>query len=104
MLNEMRLGRVSQNTATTFRALSREVQYNDDVEPTCLYTMRDFVFEENSRRLKALEGEEKWLKAKDISGRESGPESREIYPNSSTLCGLLNKVLKCHITHVVPVT
>ncbi|KAH9921473.1 uncharacterized protein B0H18DRAFT_880188, partial [Fomitopsis serialis] len=56
MLNEMRLGRLSQSTMMAFRRLSRRVVYHDDIEPTDLFPTRRQVYGANHTRLEQLQG------------------------------------------------
>lgn len=59
MLNEVREGRVSDETETKLKALSREPVYpNDGISATHLYPLRSQVDEENQRRLDELPGKE----------------------------------------------
>lgn len=70
MLNEVRLGKLSPNTITTFNSLSRELVYDDTViEPTRLYPLREQVDAYNSERLEKLSGDVKTYRAGDW-GRE----------------------------------
>jgi len=39
MLNEMRLGKISDETVRAFKQLSREVVYNDNITTTELYVL-----------------------------------------------------------------
>lgn len=57
MLNEMRLGRVSEQTVQTFKSLSRPLQFNDDFEATELFPLRSEVDRSNEMRLRHLPGE-----------------------------------------------
>jgi ATP-dependent DNA helicase PIF1 len=79
----MRLGKVSSLGWSIFRAIEREVQYDDDIKPTELWVsiMRDerltksfdrfplrcHVEEANNTRLAALHGEEQTYYAKDVA-------------------------------------
>lgn len=54
MLNEMRFGRLTPKSIASFKALTREVQYNDNVTPTVLYPRREDVDRANSTELAKL--------------------------------------------------
>lgn len=56
MLNEMRLGRISDKTIQTFKALSRPIAYDDGLDVTELFPTRQEVERSNSTRLSALPG------------------------------------------------
>ncbi|KAK6065082.1 mitochondrial dna helicase [Seiridium cupressi] len=57
MLNEMRLGRVSEDTVQTFKSLSRPLVYDDGLNATELFPTRQEVDRSNETRLRALPGE-----------------------------------------------
>ncbi|ROW12285.1 hypothetical protein VMCG_00524 [Cytospora schulzeri] len=57
MLNEMRLGRISDQTVTTFKQLSRPLHFDDGLEVTELFPTRQEVENSNQRRLRDLPGE-----------------------------------------------
>lgn len=65
MLNEMRLGRVSEETVETFRSLSRRLEYNDGITATELFPTRNEVESSNMMRLRALPGEVRTFAAQD---------------------------------------
>lgn len=56
MLNEMRLGQISQQTVDTFKRLSRPLEFNDGVESAELFPTRAQVDGSNERRLRELPG------------------------------------------------
>ncbi|OAA60504.1 mitochondrial DNA helicase [Niveomyces insectorum RCEF 264] len=56
MLNEMRLGRISEQTVQIFKSLARPLQFNDGLEVTELFPTRTEVESSNERRLRALPG------------------------------------------------
>lgn len=56
ILNDMRFGQLSGAAIETFRTLTRRVTYNDDIEPTELFALRNEVDGANSARLKNLNG------------------------------------------------
>ena len=57
MLNEMRLGTLSQASIQKFRALQRKPQFDDNMEPTELFPKREQVDRANNTRLYALPGQ-----------------------------------------------
>lgn len=65
MLNEMRLGRVSEDTIQTFRKLSRRLEYDDGISATELFPTRQEVESSNLTRLRALPGEVRTFPAID---------------------------------------
>ncbi|KAK5989155.1 ATP-dependent DNA helicase PIF1 [Cladobotryum mycophilum] len=56
MLNEMRLGQISQATVEAFRALARPLQFDDGVESAELFPTRAQVDGSNERKLRELPG------------------------------------------------
>ncbi|KAI0374521.1 hypothetical protein BV20DRAFT_936111, partial [Pilatotrama ljubarskyi] len=70
MLNAMRFGRLDAKTTAEFRKLSREVRYDDGIEPTELYPTRAEVESANSSRLKKLPGNNCIYEARDLPGRD----------------------------------
>ncbi|KXX73120.1 ATP-dependent DNA helicase PIF1 [Madurella mycetomatis] len=56
MLNEMRLGKISEKTIRNFQALSRPLDFDDGLEVTELFPTRNEVETSNQRRLNALSG------------------------------------------------
>lgn len=56
MLNEMRLGKISDHTVRTFKSLTRPLQFDDDIETTELFPTRMEVDASNQRRLRDLGG------------------------------------------------
>ncbi|KAH9853029.1 hypothetical protein C2E23DRAFT_702041, partial [Lenzites betulinus] len=77
MLNAMRFGRLSDQTARAFSGLSREVQYDDGIEPTELYPTRAEVESANSSRLRKLAGVDLVFYARDLPGLD---EQGKPYP------------------------
>jgi ATP-dependent DNA helicase PIF1 len=57
VLNEMRLGKVTDQALQTFQALSRPLAFNDGIEMTELFPTRAEVESANLTRLRALPGE-----------------------------------------------
>ncbi|GAB1320338.1 DNA helicase [Madurella fahalii] len=56
MLNEMRLGRISEKTVRNFQSLSRPLEFDDGLEVTELFPTRNEVETSNQKRLNALSG------------------------------------------------
>ena len=56
MLNEMRLGGLSPDSISKFKALQRPLQFNDNIEPTELFPTREEVDFANNARMRALPG------------------------------------------------
>lgn len=56
MLNEMRLGRISDKTEKAFQALSRPLAFNDGIESAQLFPTRNQVEMSNDRRMRELPG------------------------------------------------
>ncbi|GAA5974457.1 hypothetical protein JCM11641_003225 [Rhodosporidiobolus odoratus] len=67
MLNEMRFGRLSQESIKKFYALQREPKYPIGIEPTELFPMRNEVERSNQNRLRALKGDEHTFKSEDTT-------------------------------------
>lgn len=57
MLNEMRLGKLSDKSIAEFRKLSRPLQFTDDVDATELFPTRGEVDAANSNRMQRLQGQ-----------------------------------------------
>lgn len=43
MLNEMRFGRLSNESIVAFKSLARPLKFNDGIEPTALFPRREDV-------------------------------------------------------------
>lgn len=56
MLNEMRLGTLSQDSIRKFKALQRPLQLDDNIEPTELFPRRHEVDSANNTRMRSLPG------------------------------------------------
>lgn len=69
MLNEMRLGRITEETVRAFRALSRPLKFDDGVDLAELYPTRAQVEASNENRLRALPGKVQRYEAMD-TGKE----------------------------------
>jgi ATP-dependent DNA helicase PIF1 len=65
MLNEMRLGRVSEQTVQTFKSLSRPLHFDDGLDATELFPTRQEVDRANDMRLRALPSEPRRFDADD---------------------------------------
>jgi ATP-dependent DNA helicase PIF1 len=74
MLNEMRLGTLSQQSISKFKALQRVPQFDDNIEPTELFPTRSEVDRANSNRMKDLPGKIHTFYAEE--GGTLHPESR----------------------------
>lgn len=65
MLNEMRIGTITDKTVNAFKALSRPLSFNDGIEGAQLYPTRMQVEASNERRLRELPGEPRRFDAVD---------------------------------------
>lgn len=65
MLNEMREGRLTQNSINTFRALSRPLTFRDEITATELFPTRNEVEAANSTRMHQLQGDVQTYEARD---------------------------------------
>ncbi|EOR01180.1 hypothetical protein E3P92_01743 [Wallemia ichthyophaga] len=65
MLNEMRFGKLSDNSIRIFKSLSRPLVFADQIQPTELYPLRQQVDQSNNGRMNQLEGETKTFSALD---------------------------------------
>jgi len=65
MLNEMREGRLTEQSIAKFRTLNRELSFEDDVQATELFPTRNEVDRANGSRMRNLVGEVKVYQAKD---------------------------------------
>ncbi|KDQ61420.1 hypothetical protein JAAARDRAFT_54792 [Jaapia argillacea MUCL 33604] len=80
MLNEMRFGRLSANSIARFRALSREVEYDDGLGPTELFPRREDVDRSNTTRLSRLPTQSQTFFASD-TGQIEGPQREKMLAN-----------------------
>ncbi|KAJ3918616.1 hypothetical protein F5877DRAFT_42202 [Lentinula edodes] len=71
MLNEMRFGTMSESTIKAFKALNRDVTYEDGVQPTELFPHRADVDRANNTRLSSLPGDSHTYRAMDIPGTDA---------------------------------
>jgi ATP-dependent DNA helicase PIF1 len=65
MLNEMREGRLSASSISTFRSLSRPLNFDDDLDATELFALRSEVERANADRLVNLQGNVEVFEARD---------------------------------------
>jgi ATP-dependent DNA helicase PIF1 len=65
MLNEMRLGRITEDTVRAFKALSRPLTFNDGLTMTELFPTRNEVDRSNEGRLRNLPGKTRRYEAHD---------------------------------------
>lgn len=66
MLNCLRLGEITDEMSKSFQKLSREVIYEDGIQPTELFCTRNEVDSANTRRLQKLPGQARIFEAKDV--------------------------------------
>ncbi|KAL5495571.1 hypothetical protein ACEPAI_1034 [Sanghuangporus weigelae] len=70
MLNRMRCGKIKTEDEECFLALSRPLTYDDGIEPTELFPLRDEVECANAARLRNLPGPSQTYLAFDVPGRD----------------------------------
>lgn len=68
LLNDMRIGQVSEKNRKLLQSLSREVKYNDEILPTELYPRKDDVARANSNHLRKINQPELIFEASDRPG------------------------------------
>jgi len=78
ILNCVRFGDIEQQMARTLQNLSRNIEYDDGIFPTELYSTRREVELSNSRQLGSLPGDEHRYEAQDIAT----PEQRKLLDSS----------------------
>lgn len=71
LLNCLRLGEITDEMSKSFQELSREVRYEDGIQPTELFCTRNEVDNANNRRLQQLPGQTRIFDAKDIGDQFS---------------------------------
>ncbi|KND04641.1 uncharacterized protein SPPG_00357 [Spizellomyces punctatus DAOM BR117] len=71
LLNEMRIGVVSPESEKVLRNLSRELRFEDGLEATQLFALRNQVDQANAARLANLPGQSKIFKAQDHAKTEA---------------------------------
>ncbi|KEP50718.1 putative DNA helicase (PIF1) [Rhizoctonia solani 123E] len=80
MLNDMRIGRASEETARLFQSLSRPVVYSDGIRPTQILPLRRQVQASNQIQLDQLPGKLVTFNAQDEFFRDSeGKPIRPVY-------------------------
>lgn len=77
MLNEMRFGKMSQQSIAAFKALSREVKWDDKIGPTELFPRREDVERSNKNRMSNLNGDGYTYTANDVGGVITDPTQRD---------------------------
>ncbi|KAK6822549.1 hypothetical protein PG987_014094 [Apiospora arundinis] len=70
MLNEMRLGRISEETVQTFKQLSRPLTFDDGLDVTELFPTRQEVDRSNEQRLRNLPGQTRRFDSADTGNPE----------------------------------
>lgn len=70
MLNDMRLGVVSEASARLFYSLSRKVEYDDGILPTEIFPLRRLADAANRRQMNSLVGETIVFDAQDEFGKD----------------------------------
>ncbi|KAG8887622.1 hypothetical protein FRB98_009290 [Tulasnella sp. 332] len=76
MLNEMRFGHLSDKSVKRFKTLSRNIRYDDGIEPTELFPRREDVERANKARMNQLQGKRVILRSID-GGTLTDPQQRE---------------------------
>ncbi|ESK98247.1 dna repair and recombination protein pif1 [Moniliophthora roreri MCA 2997] len=71
MLNAMRFGNLDSSIVSSFRALSRKIEYTDGIEPTELFPTRNEVDRANTARLNQIKETPIVYKAYDMPGKDS---------------------------------
>ncbi|XEV05459.1 hypothetical protein FSHL1_010746 [Fusarium sambucinum] len=70
MLNEMRLGRITEDTVRAFKSLERPLQFNDGLGTAELFSTRNEVEGSNEKRLRELPGKIMRYEAQDTGKEE----------------------------------
>lgn len=70
MLNELRLGKISDDTIQTFKSLERPINFTDGVEATELFSTRQEVDNANAARMRHIQGESMIFTAHDTGSAE----------------------------------
>ncbi|KAI1869650.1 uncharacterized protein JN550_005631 [Neoarthrinium moseri] len=95
ILNEMRMGRVSEQTVQTFRALSRPLHFDDGLTATELFPTRQEVERSNEMRLRNLPGNGVHFAASDsgdpairdrLLENMMAPKSIELKKGAQVMC------------------
>jgi hypothetical protein len=74
MLNDMRNGEVSEDSARLLRSLARPVKYNDGIVPTEIVPMRWMAEQSNQSHLNRLPGEIVEFSSDDTYGKDEDKE------------------------------
>lgn len=74
ILNQVRFGNIDSAMCKTLQSLSRNIEYNDGIVPTELYSTRYEVENSNARQLGSLPGNEYKYEAEDVAT----PEQRKV--------------------------
>ena len=79
MLNDMRLGVVSEESSKLFYSLARTVDYNDGILPTQIFPLRRLADAANKQQMNLLTGEQIVFNGqdnfgKDVYGKPIAPE------------------------------
>ncbi|PHH84384.1 hypothetical protein CDD83_2022 [Cordyceps sp. RAO-2017] len=94
MLNEMRLGKISQSTEEAFKSLARPLKFDDGVDSAELYPTRAQVDGSNERRLRELPGQLHRYEAADsgepairdkLLGNMMAPKSLDLKINAQVM-------------------
>ena len=91
LLNELRLGVTSPQTIQTLRDLGRKVQYDDGIEPTCLFPTRNQVLNENRKRLEKIDAPKTVYTGTDVSGRQVKEPHKIFHEDLNELHKFLDK-------------
>ncbi|KAG8716185.1 hypothetical protein FRC09_015992, partial [Ceratobasidium sp. 395] len=74
MLNDMRIGQVSDESAKLITGLARRVEYDDGIEPTEIVPRRWMADSANQRHLRRLPGDRVEFLATDVNGKDEYKE------------------------------
>ncbi|KAG8738004.1 hypothetical protein FRC10_007418 [Ceratobasidium sp. 414] len=70
MLNDMRLGVVSEASSKLFYGLSRKVEYNDGIRPTEIFPLRRLADAANKQQMNLLPGKQIVFNGQDVFGKD----------------------------------
>lgn len=82
MLNDARIGVVSEESATLLRSLARPVHYEDGIGPTEIYPLRSQADLANKRQLDDLPGDAFRYEATDHLGKDQ--DGIRVLPERAT--------------------
>jgi hypothetical protein len=71
MLNDIRYGIKSEDTIGLLRSLSREIKFNDGIQPTAIFPYRTRVQRANDQQIGQLVGRLCLFEALDTSGKDA---------------------------------